>query len=204
MSTTNATVSCAQQDAHIIANTAGGQWNDIAACPSARIGAAFVPNLNHLFNDMAFLLFGLSPNTNQGDVSELGSRGEIDVLSISQGIWSRVLPSCDPQSDPPCPIPREGAVVVSSANTVAGSNGSTAASAASDIVIFGGRDKDGNVLNDAWILRATTAQITYTNQTNWDALYGNGVLGSGVGTNGRGVTVEVCLISENQLDTKTL
>ena len=194
--TTNVSASCAQQDAHIVGTASGGGWDDIAACPSARIGAAFVPNLNHLFNDMAFLLFGLAPDTNATNTYELGSRGEIDVLSISQGTWSRVLPSCDPSSTPPCPIPREGAVVVSSANTIAWMGGSSAASAASDIIVFGGKDKDGNVLNDAWILRATTAQITYTNQTNWDALYGNGVLGSGVGTNGQGVTVEVGLKPE--------
>lgn len=188
ISTGQSSVSCAQQDAHIVSTASGGQWNDITACPSARIGAVFVPNLNHLFSDMGFLLFGLSPATNSTDVYELGTRGEIDVLSLSQGTWSRVLPSCDPSSTPPCPVPREGAAVVSSANTMAGSS---AASAASDIIIFGGKDKDGNVLSDAWILRATTAQITYTNQTNWSAQYGNGVLQSGAEANGRGVTVEV-------------
>jgi hypothetical protein len=188
ISTTESSVSCAQQDSHVIMTTSGGQWNDIEACPSARIGAVFVPNLNHLFSDMAFLLFGLSPSTNNTDIYELGTRGEIDVLSISQGTWSRVLPSCDPTSTPPCPVPREGAAVVSSANTMAGSS---ASSDASDIIIFGGKDKDGNVLSDVWILRATTSQITYTNQTNWSGLYGNGVLEGGVNANGQGVTVEV-------------
>jgi hypothetical protein len=188
ISTADPSVSCAQQDAHVMSTASGGQWNDIEACPSARIGAVFVPNLNHLFSDMGFLLFGLSPSTNETDIYDLGTRGEIDVLSVSQGTWSRVLPSCDPTSTPPCPVPREGAAVVSSANTMAGSS---ASSDASDIIIFGGKDQDGNVLNDVWILRATTAQVTYTNQTDWSALYGNGTLGSGANANGQGVTVEV-------------
>lgn len=190
-STSEPSVACAQQDAHVIGTASGGQWNDIVACPSARLGASFVANYNHLFSDMAFLVLGLSPSTNATDVQELGTRGEIDVLSISQGTWSRVLPSCDPESTPPCPVPREGAAVVSSASTMAAASNSSAASAASDIIIFGGRDKDGNVLNDIWVLRATTAEITYTNQTNWSALYGNGTVGSGPNTNGQGVTVEV-------------
>jgi hypothetical protein len=64
-------------------------------------------------------------------------------------------------------------------------------STSSDIIIFGGKDKDGNVLNDAWLLRAITAQVTYSNQTDWGALYGNGGLASGVNANGQGVTIEV-------------
>lgn len=186
---TDAKVSCAQQDAYVIVTSDGTSmsWNDIAACPSARLGAVLTPNYNPLFSDMAFLLLGLSPDNNSTDTNGLDNRGEIDVLSISQGVWTRVLPSCDPSSNPPCPVPREGAAVVSSANTMAG----TASASASDIIIFGGKDKDGNVLDDAWVLRATTAQVTYSNQTNWGAQYGSGTLGSGANTHGQGVTDEV-------------
>ncbi|KAG8820333.1 hypothetical protein FRC17_010196, partial [Serendipita sp. 399] len=184
------TVSCAQRDAHLLStNDANIAWSTIPSnCPSARIGAVLVPTLNHLFADTAFLLLGLSPNSNVTDASRLDTRGEIGVLSLSQGTWTRILPSCDPLSDPPCPVPREGAAVVSSATSMVGSLGG--GGVASDIFVFGGKDANGNVLNDVWILRATTAQITGTNQTDWGPLYGDSTLGSGVDTNGHGVTVE--------------
>jgi hypothetical protein len=62
---------------------------------------------------------------------------------------------------------------------------------ASDTIVFGGRDKDGNYLNDVWLLRATNATITTSNQTDWGPAYGDGVLQSGKFQNGRGVTVQV-------------
>lgn len=192
--TTTGAVSCAGQDIHVFSSE-DSQWSDINSCPSARLGAVLAPNYNPLFTgqafgDQAFLLLGLSPNTNTTDTNGLDNKGEIDVLSIAQGVWSRVLPSCDPSSTPPCPVPREGAAIVSSSRSMAG----PASSTASDIIIFGGKDKDGNVLNDAWLLRAVTAQVTYSNQTDWGGLYGNGQLGSGVNANGQGVTIQVCTV----------
>ncbi|PVG03601.1 hypothetical protein CPB86DRAFT_804086 [Serendipita vermifera] len=180
-------VSCAEQDAYVISTTSP-TWNSIPKCPSARIGGSLVPTYNSLFDDMAFLVLGLAPAGNTTDDYALNQRGEIDVLNLSSGTWSRVLPSCDPSSNPPCPIPREGAAVVSSANSMAASAGG-ALSASSDILIFGGKDAQGNVLNDLWILRATTALITHTNQTDWGP-QATEALGSGVNTNGQGVTVE--------------
>ncbi|KAG8778417.1 hypothetical protein FRC15_010823, partial [Serendipita sp. 397] len=155
----HATVSCAQQDTHVLSTSDSNPvWSSISKCPSARIGAVLVPTLNHLFGDMAFLVLGISPNSNTTDAARLNKRGEVDVLSLSQGTWIRVLPSCDPLSDPPCPVPREGAAVVSSSTSMVGSLGG--GGVASDMIVFGGKDANGNVLNDVWILRATTAQIT--------------------------------------------
>ena len=182
-------VTCANGDAHaVVASTAGNTWNTIAQCPSARYGAVLAQNHNDMFSQQVFMLFGLS-DPNQYDDGNLTTHGEIGVLHVDQGVWSRVLPSCDPGGAagvPECPVPREGATVISSrANMISG------ALDASDTIVFGGRDKDGNYLNDVWLLRATNATITTSNQTDWGTAYGDGVLQSGKFQNGRGVTVQV-------------
>lgn len=180
---------CAQADSYVLSTgDSSPNWETIAQCPSPRVGASFVPTLNHLFSDMAFLLFGLSPNANTTDAAALEEKGEIDVLSLSQGVWTRVVPSCDPSSTPPCPVARQGAAVVSSPNPIVGTG--IADGQASDVIVFGGKDKDGNVLSDVWILRATAAQTTFSNQTTWGAQFGDGTLGSGPDTNGQGVSVQ--------------
>ena len=180
---------CAGGDAHtVVAGSDGNSWNIITQCPSARYGAVLAQNHNDMFSQQVFMLFGLS-DPNQYDDTNLTTRGEIGVLHVDQGVWSRVLPSCDPGGAagvPECPIPREGATVISSrTNLVSG------ALDASDIIVFGGRDKDGNYLNDVWLLRATNATIQTSNQTDWGTEYGDGVLQSGKFQNGRGVTVQV-------------
>jgi hypothetical protein len=180
---------CAGGDAHaVVASTAGNTWNTIAQCPSARYGSVLAQNHNDMFSQQAFMLFGLS-DPDQYDDGNLTTHGEIGVLHVDQGVWSRVLPSCDPggaTAVPECPVPREGATVISSrTNMLIGGLD------ASDIIVFGGRDKDGNYLNDMWLLRATNATITTSNQTDWGTAYGDGVLQSGKFQNGRGVTVQV-------------
>jgi hypothetical protein len=183
---------CAGGDAHaVIASTTGSSWNTIGQCPSPRYGASLAQNHNDMFSQQVFMLFGLT-DTILYDDADLSTRGEIGVLNVDQGVWSRVLPSCDPgngtsTATPECPIPREGATVISSrTNFISGGLD------ASDTIIFGGRDKDGNYLNDVWLLRATNATITSSNQTDWGTAYGNGVLQSGRYQNGQGVTIQVC------------
>ena len=182
-------MTCAGGDAHaVIASTEGNSWSTIAQCPSARYGAVLAQNHNNMFSQQVFMLFGLS-DPNQYDDGNLSTHGEIGVLNVDQGVWSRVLPSCDPGNGtgtPECPIPREGAAVISSrTNLISGGLD------ASDIIVFGGRDKDGNYLNDVWLLRATNATITSSNQTDWGPEYGNGVLQTGKFQNGQGVTIQV-------------
>jgi len=141
-----------------------------------------------MFSQQVFMLFGLS-DPNQYDDGNLSTHGEIGVLHVDQGVWSRVLPSCDPggaTAVPECPVPREGAAVISSRTNLF-----TGGLDASDTIVFGGRDKDGNYLNDLWLLRATNATITSSNQTDWGPAYGDGVLQTGKFQNGRGVTVQV-------------
>ena len=59
--------------------------------------------------------------------------------------------------------------------------------AASDTIIFGGRDVNGTYLSDVWILRAYNATLTKTNAT-WSGFQGS--LQSGADANGQGVTVQ--------------
>lgn len=195
---TNATkapsVMCATSDAHLISPLETSTWSNISTCPSARFGGNFVPNLNPFFSEQAFLLFGLSPNKNSSEIDALDNLGEIGILDLSQGVWSRVLPSCDPSSIPKCPVAREGAAIITSSGTIAG----IPSSSSSDILIFGGKDINGNFLNDLWVLRSTTARITSSNQTDWGGQYGDGVLGFGPDQNGNGVTDQVgFLLYEN-------
>ena len=188
-SVTEGNATCAGGDAHLVtAGSTENSWNTIAQCPSARYGAVLAQNHNDAFEKQVFMLFGLS-DPHLYDDGNLTTHGEIGVLSIAQGVWSRVLPSCDPGNGtgtPECPVPREGAAVISSRTNLF-----TGALDASDTIVFGGRDKDGNYLNDVWMLRATNRTITHTNQTDWGPEYGTGVLGSGKFQNGQGVTVQV-------------
>jgi hypothetical protein len=192
---------CAGGDAHsITASGSGGErWNTIAPCVSARYGASLAQNHNDLFTQQVFMLFGLTDPSLYDD-ADPAAHGEIGVLNVDQGVWSRVLPACDPGNgtntgigigtaplgQPECPVPREGAAVVSSRTNLI-----TGALDASDTIVFGGRDRNGTYLNDVWLLRATNATITRSNQTDWGAGYGNGVLQSGRFQNGQGVTVQV-------------
>ena len=59
---------------------------------------------------------------------------------------------------------------------------------ASDILVFGGKDADGNYLSDVWILRTYQAQLSQSNAT-WSG-FGDGNLDSGVNASGTGVTIE--------------
>ena len=101
----------------VIASTAGNTWSTIAQCPSARYGVVLAQNHNDLFSQQVFMLFGLSDPTLYDD-GDLSTHGEIDVLHVDQGVWPRVLPSCDPGNVtagiPECPVPRECAAVISS------------------------------------------------------------------------------------------
>lgn len=131
------------------------------------------------------MLLGLTDPA-QYDNSELETLGEVAVLNLDQGIWSRVLPSCDPTSTPACPTTREGAAIVSSGEAMVGGN-----IGSSDILVFGGRARDGTMTNELWLLRATNATISRSDQTDWGPNFGDGELGSGIYTNGKGVTVKV-------------
>ncbi|KAH8118402.1 hypothetical protein DFH11DRAFT_1567220 [Phellopilus nigrolimitatus] len=177
---------CAQQDSHVLnINTS----TDISpgGCPAPRVGPVMVPNYNAFsesFASQVFMLLGTFNSTLWDDGNGL-SQGEVDVLDIETGTWSRVLPSGDPAANPPkFPVPREGAVGISSAHSLVGANPSVGA----DIIVFGGQDSSGNYLNDVWLLRTYSASLTTTN-ASWSGS-GDGTLDTGVNAAGAGVTIQ--------------
>ena len=108
------------------------------------------------------------------------------MFDVGTGSWTRILPAGDPGSDGKTqsfPIPREGAVAVSSPHALVGANPSVGA----DILVFGGQDAQGNYLNDLWLLRGYQAALSQTNQS-WSG--SGGSLGTGVDASGTGVTVQ--------------
>ena len=91
------------------------------------------------------------------------------------------------------PSPREGAVAFSSAHALVGADPSVG----SDILIFGGQDKDGNYLNELWLLRGYSASLTESNAT-WSG-FGDGLLGGGEDASGTGVTIQYLSSCASQL-----
>ncbi|KAF8272049.1 hypothetical protein EI94DRAFT_1770000 [Lactarius quietus] len=161
-----------------------------APCAVPRIGAAVVANQNTFsssFNSQVFVLLGLFNSSDWGDGGGL-QKGEVDVLDINGGSWSRILPAGDPGRSPngtvSFPQPRSGAASMSYPSGLVGS----ARALYSDTIIFGGQDGSGNYLSDMWILRAYGASVSQSGQ-QWSG-FGNGQLQSGVDANGAGVTVQ--------------
>ena len=64
-------------------------------------------------------------------------------------------------------------------------------------MIFGGRDANGNYLNEVWLLRAYSGSLTQSNQ-KWSG-YGNGKLSGGIDASGTGVTVQFMTSCAKQL-----
>ncbi|KAI1789559.1 hypothetical protein LXA43DRAFT_892782 [Ganoderma leucocontextum] len=171
--------SCAVQDIQIIDASTGGV-KAISPCLAARIDPAVVPNMagaSSSFNQQAFVLLGTFNSTLWDDGHGL-ERGEVVRRALA-----RVLPAGDPGSQSKFPKPRQGAAVLSASTPLVGDT----SIAASDTIIFGGRDANGTYLADVWILRAYSATLTKTNAT-WSGFQGS--LQTGVNANGQGVTVQ--------------
>lgn len=158
-----------------------------ASCAVPRIGAAVVANQNTFsssFHSQVFVLLGLFNASDWNDGGGL-QKGEVDVLDIDGGSWSRILPAGDPgNGNVSFPQPRSGAATMSYPEGLVGSSRTLY----SDTIIFGGQDGSGNYLSDMWILRAYDASVSQSGQ-QWSG-FGNGQLQSGVNANGAGVTVQ--------------
>ncbi|KAI9001435.1 hypothetical protein BD414DRAFT_574874 [Trametes punicea] len=179
--------SCAVQDSQII-DASNGNVNNISPCIAPRVDPTVVPNMcqaSTSFGSQAFVLFGTFNHSLWDDGGGL-ERGEVAVLDVGTGAWARVLPAGDPGSNGKVsyPVPRQGAAAISWNGPLVGDT----SIAASDTIIFGGRDANGNYLSDVWLLRAYNATLTSTNQT-WSG-FGSGSLTTGVSANGQGVTIQ--------------
>lgn len=108
------------------------------------------------------------------------------ILNAQTGAWSRVLPAGDPGTTgkPAFPSPREGAAVFSWTSALVGGSRSSA----TDTIVFGGRDANGNYLSELWVLRAYNGVIQSSDE-HWSG-YGDGTLTTGTNATGAGVTVK--------------
>ncbi|KAL0579541.1 hypothetical protein V5O48_002470 [Marasmius crinis-equi] len=159
-----------------------GSLTNIPSCASPRSGARVIPNFSTAstgFSSQVFLLLGTLESGWQDDNGL--NQGEVAVLDINTGTWSRLIPSGDPSVTPSVPSPREGAAI----SVLPGGGGS---GSSSDVIVFGGRDASGSYLDDMWILRAYNGVIT-PSSPRWSG-FGDGNLQGGYGANGAGVTVK--------------
>ncbi|KII94622.1 hypothetical protein PLICRDRAFT_148646 [Plicaturopsis crispa FD-325 SS-3] len=179
--------SCAQQDAYVLDTQ---KHSDIAPsdCPAPRLSGTFVPNTNGFsssYTTQAFLMLGTFNTSLWNDGGGL-EKGEVAVLDVEAGSWSRILPSGDPGTSGKAsfPSPREGAAALSYTSALVGGSRSSA----TDTIVFGGRDANGAYLSEVWLLRAYNAMLTKSNQS-WSN-FGNGQLQSGVNASGTGVSIQ--------------
>ncbi|KAH9482635.1 hypothetical protein JR316_0004735 [Psilocybe cubensis] len=186
-SSTTTNTACAKQDSFVI-NTQSSSAVSPGPCPAPRISPVLVPNLNAFdssFASQTFMVLG-GFNLSLWEDSNGHSQGEVAILDINTGSWTRVIPSGDPDSSgqEAFPSPREGAVAFAFTQALVGN----ARNIASDTIIFGGQDANGVFLSDIWLLRAYTGVVTPSNPI-W-AGFGDGKLQTGVNADGSGVKVQ--------------
>jgi hypothetical protein len=184
--TDNSNESCAEGNSYIL-NVGSNSETSPPACPAPRYGGALVQNVNPFsssFSTQMFLLLGTFNSTLWDDQGGLQS-GEVAVLDVGTGDWSRILPAGDPGDDgvPTYPTPREGAVAISYPQALVGSDKTVG----SDTIVFGGQDESGTYLREVWILRAYNGSISSSNGS-WGAP--TGTLSTGINANGANVTVQ--------------
>ncbi|KAF9247034.1 hypothetical protein BU15DRAFT_69879 [Melanogaster broomeanus] len=187
---------CAEGNSYVV--NAGPSQSEIAptACPAPRFGGvlAFNPSaVSSSFGSQVFLLLGTFNSSLWDDQGGL-QKGEVAVLDVDTGVWSRVLPAGDPGTTgiPTYPSPREGAVAYSFNQALVGNNRTIGA----DIIVFGGQDEYGKYLNDVWILRAYNGIVTSSDST-WGGPTGQ--LTTGLNADGSGVTLQYLTQCATQL-----
>ncbi|KAG0709621.1 hypothetical protein DFH29DRAFT_841147 [Suillus ampliporus] len=178
--------SCAEGNLYIV-ETGSSMPVYPPSCPAPRYGGVLVPNLSPFSSSYAtqmFLLLGTFNSSLWNDQGGL-QKGEVAVLDIGSGDWSRILPAGDPGEDgvQTYPTPREGAVAISYSQALVGVN----QGAVSDTIIFGGQDESGEYLTEVWILRAYNGSISSSNGS-WGAP--TGPLSTGINADGANVTIQ--------------
>ncbi|KAG1755705.1 hypothetical protein EDB19DRAFT_1924969 [Suillus lakei] len=184
--TNNSNESCAEGNSYVLEVESNMEINP-PSCPAPRYGGSLAPNLNTFSSSYAnqvFLVLGTFNSSLWDDQGGL-QKGEVAVLDIGSGDWSRVLPAGDPGQDgvQTYPTPREGAVALSYSQALVGSNKGVA----SDTIVFGGQDESGEYLTEVWILRAYNGSISSSNG-GWGAP--SGALQTGINANGANVTIQ--------------
>ncbi|KAF8897520.1 hypothetical protein BD779DRAFT_1667490 [Infundibulicybe gibba] len=180
---------CAQQDSFVV-DAQRRSSTPLHPCPAPRLSPVLTQNFNPFsssFSSQAFLLLGTFDKSLWQDDGGL-DQGEVAVLDINTGSWSRILPSGDPGTSGSITFPtaREGAAAVSYPQALLGNQ---PRNSSSDIIVFGGRDSSGKYLSEVWLLRSYAGAITASNPT-WSG-FGDGKLQSGASANGAGVRPQI-------------
>ncbi|KAG1892464.1 hypothetical protein F4604DRAFT_1888314 [Suillus subluteus] len=178
--------SCAEGNSYVLEAESSMEISP-PSCPAPRYGGSLAPNYNPFSSSYAnqvFLVLGTFNSSLWDDQGGL-QKGEVAVLDIGSGDWSRVLPAGDPGQDDvqTYPTAREGAVALSYSQALVGSNKDVA----SDTIVFGGQDESGEYLTEVWILRAYNGSISSSGGT-WGAP--SGALQTGIDANGANVTIQ--------------
>ncbi|KAF8845762.1 hypothetical protein BDN67DRAFT_892139 [Paxillus ammoniavirescens] len=194
--TADSNEACAEGNSYVVNAGPSSSETLVPPCPAPRYGGtlAFNPSAaSSTFGSQVFLLLGTFNSSYWDDQGGL-QNGEVAVLDIGTGAWSRVLPAGDPGTTgvPAYPSAREGAVAYSFNQALVGQNRSIA----SDTIVFGGQDELGNYLNEVWILRAYNGAITSSNSA-WGGPAGQ--LQTGVDATGAGVTIQYLTQCATQL-----
>ncbi|KAF8974764.1 hypothetical protein BDZ97DRAFT_48231 [Flammula alnicola] len=163
ISPTTSNTTCAKQDSFII-NVQSQTNASPGSCPAPRV----------------FVMLGTF-NASLWQDSDGLARGEVAILDINTGIWTRTIPSGDPGSSVQFPSPREGATAISFSQALVGDSRNNSA----DTIIFGGQDLNGTFLSDVWLLRAYSGIVTASSPG-----FGNGQLQTGINADGSGVRVD--------------
>ncbi|GLB33795.1 hypothetical protein LshimejAT787_0106790 [Lyophyllum shimeji] len=177
---------CAEQNSYLV-DTQRRSEDSPDVCPAPRTNPVLVPSasqFNSNFASQVYLLLGIIDKDRWDDDGGL-DRGEVAILDIQAGTWSRILPSGDPGTSgtPTFPSPRQGSAAFSYPNALVGQD----RNASSDTLVFGGQDASGNLLSEVWLLRAYRGVVSPSNPV-WSG-FGDGKLRTGVNANGAGVGV---------------
>ncbi|KAG6880048.1 hypothetical protein C0992_007365 [Termitomyces sp. T32_za158] len=179
---------CAEEQDSYVIDTQRLMVTSLSVCPAPRTGPVLVRNSNGFtstFTSQVYLLLGTLNETRWNDDGGLGN-GEVAVVDIQTGTWSRILPSGDPGSSGQVtfPSPRKGSAAFSYPQALVGSSRNIS----SDTLVFGGQDSSGNLLSEMWLLRAYNGLVS-PSQNSWSG-FGDGHLQTGIDANGAGVSVK--------------
>ncbi|EGG08833.1 uncharacterized protein MELLADRAFT_77272 [Melampsora larici-populina 98AG31] len=137
--------------------TSTSSWQSFNYCPAPRIGGTMVPNRNTFDSSYSqqVIMIGGRPDLENWNDQGGSNLGEVDVLDLSSGTWSRVIPA---QKEGERFTQKEGVMALALGHNVgatSSSNGTT------DILVYGGIDvSTGQASNELWVLRLHGGRMT--------------------------------------------
>lgn len=143
--------------------TTSSSWQSFNYCPAPRIGGTMVPNRNTFDSSYSqqVIMIGGRPDLENWNDQGGSSLGEVDVLDLTSGTWSRVIPA---QKENEKFTQKEGVIALALGHNIgatSSSNGTT------DILVYGGIEvSTGQASNELWVLRLHGAKMTGNGTTS--------------------------------------